>query len=471
MSESESKATNEVANVTPSFPQTKFDPKTDSRPKIKIANLIVKPGRGRKDFPRIIELSESLKSFGMLNPIVVEPHPTSPNKYFVVAGERRYRAAIVASWAEVPITLRKDLDDVSAKEIELEENLCREQLSWPDTIELQEQIHTLKLAKYGPKARGTGEEDKGWNMTKTAELVNKPLTTVNREIDFAKKLRERPDLKERLVCLPMTAAMREFGQIMETERLDRLNKRGELVMSHSLLQGDCLVLIKTIKTASIDLVLTDPPFGISTLTEVEGCARDGVVNFHALIKPEDNLNESSAMHLINELMPEVVRTMKPGAHLYMFHCAQHYNALVKIMTEAGLECHDFPLVWYKNRPTNIFTGYNYTACMEPILFAWKPPRTRRLHEPMRALIEAKIVGKNERYHIFQKPLDLLSTLIRQSTDLNNRILDPFAGSGSTVIAAIQCGRSAIGFEKNPEHFLKAQINIAQAKEEKKGQVG
>ena len=86
--------------------------------KISISNLKPSPSQPRRLFDKnsINELAESIKSKGLVQPILVRPSPTESGTYEIIAGERRWRAAQIAQLHEVPAVVRK-LDDQEALEI------------------------------------------------------------------------------------------------------------------------------------------------------------------------------------------------------------------------------------------------------------------------------------------------------------------------------------------------------------------
>ena len=98
--------------------------------KISISNLKSSPSQPRRlsDKNSINELAESIKSKGLVQPILVRPSPTESGTYEIIAGERRWRAAQIAQLHEVPAVVRK-LDDVEALEIAIIENVQRSDLS------------------------------------------------------------------------------------------------------------------------------------------------------------------------------------------------------------------------------------------------------------------------------------------------------------------------------------------------------
>ncbi len=98
--------------------------------KISLSNLKPSPSQPRRLFDKnsINELAESIKSKGLVQPILVRPTPTEAGTYEIIAGERRWRAAQIAQLHEVPAVVRK-LDDVEALEVAIIENVQRSDLS------------------------------------------------------------------------------------------------------------------------------------------------------------------------------------------------------------------------------------------------------------------------------------------------------------------------------------------------------
>ena len=92
---------------------------------------VLEPGpfqpRTAIDLPKLAELTESIKQQGILQPILVRPHPTTPSQYQIIAGERRWRAAQAAGVNDVPVLVRK-LSDTDAMAASLVENLQRQDL-------------------------------------------------------------------------------------------------------------------------------------------------------------------------------------------------------------------------------------------------------------------------------------------------------------------------------------------------------
>lgn len=138
------------------------------------------PFQPRMDFdPQELEsLSDSIKVQGVLQPILVRKHPTEPDRYQIVAGERRFRAAAMAGLTEIP-TLQRDLDDSDAAVVALVENLQRQDLN---PLEEAEGYHRL-MEEFGltQEALGHAVSKSRAHIGNTIRLLRLP-DAVKREV-------------------------------------------------------------------------------------------------------------------------------------------------------------------------------------------------------------------------------------------------------------------------------------------------
>lgn len=412
---------------------------------IKLKDLVVLPDRGRQTFTRIMEMSESIKKFGLIQPIVVSPSLVISNRFVLVAGERRYRGALLAGCSVIPCILRDEADDVLA-EIELEENVCRADISFEEEGNLLDKIQKKKKA-----------QNAKWTVADTAEMTNRSVGDVSSKIKIARKFKERPDLKEKCAGKPYTVAIKIIEQTEEAEKVQRLSDQGQLTLTTDLIHGDCRELIKNLESNSIDLLLTDPPYGVQKMEDLRTSGSTKMTG-HQLMSDTHNLGLTEICDLLANLAPHLARVMKEGAHFYMF-CAYQYVGMFIDCLEPHLEFQPPIIHWDRGRPSQPAYGYNYMSRTECIIYGCKPPRVRRLAESMYNIIECSDVPKNLRCYPTEKPIPLLQTLIKQSTQLNQLVLDPFSGSASTLIAARETGRRGIAFEVDKSAFLRAQKRL------------
>ncbi len=419
--------------------------------KAKISEIKVAPDRARKKYVGLLELAESIKTHGLIHPLVVEPVQDGTYNFRLVAGCRRLKACIISGITEVDITLRDETDDITRKEIELEENLHRADLSWLEKSQGVKQLDELKRKKYGSATQS--RESKGWGQKETAVALGRSVGSVNEDIQLATDMEENPELLKKVEHLPKHAAKRYIKQAKEAKKLQRQVERRELVINADLRLGDCCELIDDIENESVHLWLTDPPFGIKDIMD-QGISGHKTMTY-ALT--ESNVDTEENMRKIyNKLLPKIYKKMAPGCHIYVFHAPGWYCELLKLLRKYGFDVGEVAIIWDKMRTSIVGKCLHYTASHECIFFGRKPPNTRLLKKPIRDVLSIPAISPQLKTHSLQKPDELIRTLIENSTDVGELVLDTFAGSGQTLVTANKMQRRAIGFELDKDNFLRAQ---------------
>ena len=409
--------------------------------------------RGRKDLGDIAGLAESIKKFGLINPVLVQPLVDDAQyKYELIAGERRTRASIFAGLSTIVATTRDECSELMKKELELEENIQRKELLWSEQCQMMLMLDEIKRAEHGSLALSSGNrhtQDLTWSLKDTATTLNKSIGSVAQDIKLAKAMKEDPKLALELQRLPKCAAFKKLQSIEERKKLERLYKGKKCSTTDAILNGSCLNLIKDVESESIDLILTDPPFAVEKINEAKG-------TYNKLRDENDNSDILVMEELYTKLVPEIYRVLKPGGHIYMFFGNEWYPFLTAIFKRHCFNVDPVPIIWNKGRTTTPFRGYNYQQCYEPILFMQKNPReSRRLEKPTSNIITFSPVDQKTKQHVYHKPPALIDFLIQQSTAVGQKVLDPFCGSGQTIKSAINLRREALGFELNVDHYRKA----------------
>jgi site-specific DNA-methyltransferase (adenine-specific) len=199
-----------------------------------------------------------------------------------------------------------------------------------------------------------------------------------------------------------------------------------------LTQGDAVTWLRTLPAASVDLVITDPPYeslekhrAIGTTTRLKHSKASS--NDWFSIFPNTRFPE---------LFSEVYRVLKKDTHFYLF-CDPETMFVAKPLAEAAGFKFWKPLIWKKDR---IGMGYHYRALYECILFFEKGKR--KLHDlGIADVLQAKrIVGG----YPAEKPPEISEILIKQSSETGGLVIDPFMGSGSVGVAAVRNGRDFRG---------------------------
>ncbi|MFA0442936.1 DNA methylase N-4 [Vibrio sp. 10N.286.49.C2] len=207
---------------------------------------------------------------------------------------------------------------------------------------------------------------------------------------------------------------------------------------------DAVEWLSTLPDTSVDLLITDPPY-----ESLEKHRKIGTTTRLKVSKSSSNQwFEIFENERFESLLAQIYRVLKKNAHFYLF-CDQETMFLIKPLAEqAGFKFWK-PIIWDK---VSIGMGYHYRARHEYILFFEKGKR--KLND----LGIPDILTHKRVYRGYptEKPVPLMETLISQSSNENELVVDPFFGSGATLIAANNLKRKAYGNDISDsahEHFL------------------
>ncbi len=200
----------------------------------------------------------------------------------------------------------------------------------------------------------------------------------------------------------------------------------------SINKGDAVQWLRNLGAASVDLIVTDPPYeslekhrAIGTTTRLKHSKASSNEWFE--IFPNARFEE---------LFSECFRVLKKNRHFYLF-CDQETMFVAKPIAEAVGFRFWKPLVWDKQK---IGMGYHYRCRYEVVLFFEKGKR--KLNDlSIPDIIQASRIHNG---YPAEKPVAVSETLIKQSTDLGELVIDPFMGSGSVGLAALTSKRQFMG---------------------------
>lgn len=235
-------------------------------------------------------------------------------------------------------------------------------------------------------------------------------------------------------------------------------------------QGDCLnreTGLWTLPDRSVDVWIADPPYDADT----HGKSRRGLTNYKE--RPQKDAAANRVRDLgfkpltDAEMYGAAFQAARVVRRWTMNFCSLEMIAKWKHAYEAaGLE-YVRAMIWRKRGSTPQLTGDRPAQACEAIVLAHPPGRKRWNGGGLHGVFDLPIVinrsGKKPRYHATQKPLRLLCRLVELFTNEGDLILDPFAGSGTTGVAALKLGRRFIGWEKDRAVFRVAQDRLTRAK--------
>lgn len=202
---------------------------------------------------------------------------------------------------------------------------------------------------------------------------------------------------------------------------------------------DWKIGIKEVPDKSVDMVLTDPPYGM----DFQSSRRK--------VKHEKIQGDDGDLSWVSGWVAELNRVVKPDAHIYIF-CSFHNIDIFKQQLQEKFTVKNI-LIWEKNNHGSGDLLGDYAPQYEMIIFCSNG--TRKLNGSRDSnILKAKKTGNEN--HPTEKPVSLLSYLIEKSTEKGGVVLDTFAGSFSTAQACVKTGRNYIAFEIEEKHCKKAQ---------------
>ena len=221
---------------------------------------------------------------------------------------------------------------------------------------------------------------------------------------------------------------------------------------NTIIQGDCLEVMKEIPDKSIDLILTDPPYNISQKNKIFRDYRNGKngdINM--------DFGEWDYNFQIEPFLQESKRILREDGSIIVWTSEQLYGKyrewFAKNMYPKQL------LIWVKTNPLPQFRLVGYRQATELLFWALKNKNTKNnpnfLFQSQKEMINvfyAPIVGGKERTeHPTQKPLSITMKIIKRHCREEGIVLDPFLGSGTTAVACKMLGRHYIGIELNSKY--------------------
>lgn len=442
---------------------------------IPLAEIIIKPNRQRQEFePEALQdLKNSIEDRGLMHPPVLR---RENGAWVLVAGERRLKAigeifelgghfqCNGETFADgiVPFTNLGELSLLEAEEAELDENLKRRDLTWQEHAAAVARLHALRQAqKEELYVKETVELGIGERQDYSSPDVGKVQTIA----DTAEELTGRRDgsyqdtiRKEIIVAKhldnPAIAKAKSADEAFKIlKRQEEQKKNMELAAvvgasfnaeQHQLFNVNCLEWMARPENAGqFDVILTDPPYGMDAQDFGDGAGRlDGIEHHY-----DDSY--ASWKKLISDWAALSFVVTKPQAHAYVFCDIDRFHELKLYMQEAGWYVFRTPLINHKINSGRVpLPDQGPRRQYELILYAIKGKK------PVTHIYPDVISTSSDENmsHGAQKPVALYQNLLQRSVRAGDKVLDPFAGSGTIFPAAHTYKCQAFGLEQNPEYF-------------------
>lgn len=214
-----------------------------------------------------------------------------------------------------------------------------------------------------------------------------------------------------------------------------------------LMLGDCLERMKEIPSGSIDMILTDPPYGMKYKRHIKNPRFDEIMN-------DNNLQWLPAV------MDEIKRILTKNGNMYIF-CSWHNCDIFKNELQKRFHLKNM-LIWNKGGNGMGDLRTDYGGIYEVIFFIVNNTGNQRGLNGKRDSNILSFSRSGNKLHPTEKPVAIMEYLVSKSTDEGNVVLDPFMGSGTTGVACANLNREFIGIEMDEGYFNIAKERIEKA---------
>jgi DNA modification methylase len=354
---------------------------------------------------QISQIAASIVEFGFTNPIL------AGSDKIIVAGHGRLLAAQKLGLTEVPVVVLDHLTPAQRKALIIADNKIAENAGWDEEL-LRTELQALI--------------DEGFNLDLTGfdpDELDEIFVAEESTVEGITDEDETPDLGDELIS--------RSGDVW-------------IMGNHRLLCGDSTdanSYTTIMDGEAANIVVTDPPYNV----DYANTAKDKQRGTHRPIL-NDNLGEGFYAFLLAAFQP-MLHHCKGAVYIAM--SSSELDTLQRAFREAGGKWSTF-IIWAKN--TFTLGRADYQRQYEPILYGWPEGQNRHWcgARDQGDVWNIKKPAKND-LHPTMKPVELVERALRNSSRPGDIVLDPFGGSGTTLIAAEKTGRRARLIELDPKY--------------------
>ncbi len=385
---------------------------------VKITRERFRPVKGKVE-----EIAQSLLEFGQLQPVVLDADKE------LIDGAHRYEALRMNGATHIWVDFQ-DVDEIRAREIEVEANVMRLDMTPVEVVRATAAIHRLKSAA-----------DPNWSMPLTAQLTGQHQSQVADAVKLDKMLNLFPELGEAKSIRQLKSWADAKAASVTRVHDVKSNAIDYSAIESKILLGDSVEVIKTIPSESFHAVITDPPFGLDYDDRKSGTSG-------SLTGYEDS---EAAYERLLTMAPDLFRVLKPNGWLVWFFGISWYERCKTAFREAGFIVDEIPVIWdrsegkcHTNRPDRYFTrGYDVALhCLKG--------DAQIVQRGKSNVIKVKPIDNAARVTLVERPMELYGELIRRLTVPGEIVADFFVGGGGCPAAAASLGRDYFGVELSPE---------------------
>jgi DNA modification methylase len=359
---------------------------------------------------QVQKLRSSLREFGFVNPILCDA------KLNIIAGHGRVLAAKAEGIEKVPCVFVEHLTEAQKRAYILADNRLALDAGW------DEEMLALEFADL--QEQGFGIDVTGFGASEVERALGAAPEVDDDLFDLDTAMKE--------------ASFVEPGDVWELGR-------------HRLMCGDSTdsaAFSALTGGRKANLVLTDPPYGVDYQSPYGNPM--GIKG--------DKASDEDLLFVMREALANCAASLAQGGSAYVFHAASASETVFRAFREAGFKIGNV-CVWAKNHHVLGRTPFHYKH--EPILYGWLANGKHDWFSDRKQTTLWEFSKPNRSVeHPTMKPLDLLAYPIGISTQPNGVVLDPFGGSGSTMMACEKTGRECLTMEIDAKYASAADRRYA-----------
>lgn len=430
-------------------------------------------------------LVQSIQELGIINPITVYQqdwmHTDAQNSvhtfitYQLICGERRFKATKQLGWAEIDCRIIPQPDSRTKMMLELDENRQRKDFYWQELVVLKGKLYYTLLETDPKMTQKKFSEDilgqsEAWTTVELAlfdardtypdVFLIESETKAYQELKQHKLTSLMAEQNKRIKNCSEGATTEKSVLVSPIQNLQKNRQPEKILTPIPKIFPEAVEMLKSLPAAFVDGCVTDPQFGI----QIQKVKRrnDGV-----LIYREGNKDTPEQYFtLMDSIFQELSRVLKPGASLYFFFSMIHYQELTMLLSVHNFTYWPHPIIWIKSHPEHIDPG----SCQAPDIYpamsyypimmchnAGKKRPLVKMGQPN--VLFGKPVHPANKTHPLEIPCAIYWEFMNRSYRPGDIIVDPFCGTGNSLLAGFRTGYTMIGSEISPQYRTIAENKV------------
>lgn len=374
---------------------------------IKLTDIVIE-NRIREDLGDIDSLAFSIQANGLFHPILVEPR--DDGRYTLIMGERRFRAYEKLERSTISCNFRQDLSEEDRLEMELEENLSRQDFTWQERARALSKLYKLKKNKHCKTPRFGSN---AFTVKDAAEHLGISKGKVSEDLQLSAAMSSNPDIEK---CLTRKEALVQIRRIKHGQLTT--SDLGTLVTKYrECMRETTAVSLVDVPANSIDLLILDRSEKLSSVNKA--------------------------------MLTSIHRVLSPTGHCYLFFNMCTFPDVLE-WKESALHFGDTPHIWHIRGEDDYL----------PFLWCAKSPS---VEEPKQVQRHVSYKRDPEAIHSLDKPYGLLFHIVSNSTVKGAAVLDPICYGLNLAKVCFDTGRNVQLFVPNKTLYDQLLINAERKK--------